>query len=123
LQEAKYLYTSPIDASLRTAVVYPDSTDVVAQDPNSGDCSITTDNADHTSTAYHLLGQTATATDQRGVVHSYTYDSAGRLSADEVTNFGRTDQNVDQTINEPNSGDTTSGIPGEFRGHDPILTH
>jgi hypothetical protein len=31
-------------------------------------------------------------------VHSYDYDAAGRWSADRVTNFGSTDQNVAPTV-------------------------
>ena len=62
-----YLYTSPINASWQTGVVYPDDT---------------TGHLDRTSTAYDRLGRTTSTTDQRGVVHSYSYDSAGRLSED-----------------------------------------
>ena len=32
---------------------------------------------DHTSTTYDRLGRTLTTTDQRGVVHTYSYDAAG----------------------------------------------
>ena len=52
---------------------------------------------DHTSTAYDLLGRTVTATDQRGVTHTCVYDSAGRLSANKVTDFGPSG-NVDTTV-------------------------
>ena len=85
-EATKYLYGSPVNASWQTAVVYPDSTDTVAQDGN-GDWTITA-GADHTSTTYDWLGQTTSTTDQRGVVHSYVYDSAGRVSYDTVTSFG-----------------------------------
>jgi len=43
---------------------------------------------DQVKTAYDRLGRTATTTDQRGVVHTYTFDTAGRLSADTATNLG-----------------------------------
>ena len=38
--------------------------------------------------SYDRLGRTTSTTDQRGVVHEYTFDSAGRLSADTVTSLG-----------------------------------
>ena len=97
-EATKYLYTSAVDASLQTAEVDPDSTDVVSQDPNTLDWSITS-GTDHTSTTYDLMGRTVTATDERGVVHTYSYDSAGRLSADTVTSFGPSGA-VDETVNE-----------------------
>jgi YD repeat-containing protein len=50
-EATKYLYTSAVDASLQTAEVDPDSTDVVSQDPNTLDWSITS-GTDHTSTTY-----------------------------------------------------------------------
>jgi YD repeat-containing protein len=93
-----YVYQSPDDASLVTAVIAADSTDAVSQDAATGDWSITTDHGDHTSTTYDWLGRTASTTDQRGVVHAYSYDPAGRLAADTVTSLGRADQNVDGTV-------------------------
>ena len=85
-EATKYFYGSPVNASWQTAVVYPDSTDTVAQNGN-GDWTITA-GSDHTSTAYNWLGQQTSTTDQRGVVHGYVYDSAGRVSYDTVTSFG-----------------------------------
>ena len=52
--------------------------------------TITTDNGDHTSTTYDRLGRTISTTDQRGVVHTYSFDTAGRVSADTVTSLGST---------------------------------
>ena len=43
---------------------------------------------DHVSTQYDRLGRTVSTTDQRGVVHTYTFDTAGRLSADTATSLG-----------------------------------
>lgn len=40
------------------------------------------------STEYDWLGRTTSTTDQRGVVHEFSYDFAGRLSADTVTSLG-----------------------------------
>ena len=97
-EETRYLYQSPNDASLQTAVVSPDSTDVLSQDPATGRWSIATDNGDHTSTSYDWQGRTVSATDQRGVVHAYSYDSAGRLAADTVTSLGRAGENVDGAV-------------------------
>ena len=87
-QATKYLYESEIDASWQTAVVYPDSTDVLSQNQTTRVWSITTDNGDHVSTSYDRLGRVATKTDQRGVEHTCVYDSAGRLAHDRVTDLG-----------------------------------
>ena len=56
-----------------------------------------TGSTDHTSTTYDRLGRTVTTTDQRGVVHTYSYDTAGRLSADTATDLGET-EGVDGSI-------------------------
>jgi RHS repeat-associated protein len=87
-QATKYLYQSQINASWQTAVVYPDSTDVLSQNQTTSVWSITTDNGDHVSASYDRLGRTTTKTDQRGVEHTYVYDSAGRLAHDRVTDLG-----------------------------------
>ncbi len=89
-QATKYLYESAFNASWQTAAVYPDTTDVLAQDPTTKVWTITTDNGDHVSTAYDRIGRTTATTDQRGVVHTFSYDSAGRLAADTVTDLGTT---------------------------------
>ncbi|NLE39212.1 MAG: hypothetical protein GX621_14410, partial [Pirellulaceae bacterium] len=86
-QATKYLYTSPVNAAWQTAEIYPDSEDVLSQN-GDGTWSFTDDNGDHVSTAYDRLGRTIETTDQRGVVHAYTFDTAGRLAADTVTSFG-----------------------------------
>jgi RHS repeat-associated protein len=44
--------------------------------------------SDYVSTAFDLAGRPTSRTDQRGTVHTYTYDSAGRLEKDGVTAFG-----------------------------------
>jgi RHS repeat-associated protein len=74
-QETKYLYESPINVSWPTSIIYPDSSDV----NSSG-----TDQEKYT---YDRLGRRLTFTDQRGVVHTYTYDGAGRFAKDAVTTF------------------------------------
>jgi YD repeat-containing protein len=78
-QTTKYLYTSVINASWQTAVVYPDSTDSLSQDPATKIWTVNS-GADHVSTTYDLMGRVTGTTDQRGVVHQYTFDSASRLS-------------------------------------------
>jgi YD repeat-containing protein len=101
----KYLYastyggtTAAINASWQTAVVYPDSADTTTQNAN-GDWTITTDLGGHTSTTYDWLGRTTSMTDQRGVAHTYLYDSAGRLRADTVDLTGEhSGQNVDNAV-------------------------
>jgi YD repeat-containing protein len=97
-EATRYLYQSPENATWVTAVVAPDSTDVLSQDSDTGVWSITTDNGDHTSTTYDWLGRVTSTTDERGVVHEYTYDSAGRLSADTVTSLGLSGQDVDGAV-------------------------
>ena len=99
-QEAtRYLYGSTINASWQTGVVYPDSTDVLSQDSTTNLWTITTDTGDHTSTTYDRLGRTTSTTDERGVEHDYTFDTAGRLSADTVNLTGvRSGQNVDDSV-------------------------
>ena len=69
-------------------MVYPDSTDVLSQNGTTKVWTITTDNGDHVSTSYDRLGRVTSTTDQRGVVHDYTFDTAGRLAADTVTDLG-----------------------------------
>jgi YD repeat-containing protein len=54
-----------------------------------------TSGEDHVSYTYDRLGRRLTATDQRAVVHTYEFDSAGRLSADKVTNCP---SGVDSTV-------------------------
>jgi len=82
-QATKYLYGSSVNASWQTVVVYPDSDDVLTQGVD-GTWSFTTDNGDHVSTDYDRSGRVVGTTDQRGVVHEYVFDSAGRLEADTV---------------------------------------
>ena len=43
---------------------------------------------DVTTTDYDRLGRQTVFSDQRGVTHQYTYDTAGRLSANTVTSLG-----------------------------------
>jgi YD repeat-containing protein len=89
-QATRYLYTSAPNASWPTATVYPDSTDVLSQNSTTKVWTITTDNGDHVSTSYDRLGRATGVTDQRGVVHAYSFDSAGRPSADTVADLGST---------------------------------
>ena len=96
-QKTKYLYTSTVNASWQTGVVYPDSADTLSQNSTTKVWTITTDTGDHTATAYDQLGRTTSTTDQRGVTHDFTFDSAGRLSLDKVTNLG-TSGIVDDSI-------------------------
>ena len=46
------------------------------------------DGADRVTTVYDQLGRTTETTDQRAVEHDFTFDSAGRLSADTATSLG-----------------------------------
>jgi YD repeat-containing protein len=82
-----YAYTSPYNASRPTAVAYPDMAPaMVSVDPNT--LVVTLSGSDYVSTAFDLAGRPVSRTDQRGTVHTYTYDSAGRLEKDGVTTAG-----------------------------------
>ena len=47
---------------------------------------------------YDWLNRKTTSTDQRGVVHAYSYDAVGRLIVDAVTSLGRAEENVDGSV-------------------------
>jgi len=97
-EATEYIYACPYNGSLQTAVVYPDDTaDNPAQNSTTLDWTISENGGDHTETTYDRLGRTVTTTDQRGVVHTYGYDAAGRLSDDAVTNWGSSGV-VDETV-------------------------
>ncbi len=85
-QATKYLYTSAINGAWQTGVVYPDSEDELQQDA-SGVWSFTEngDLGDHTSTDYDRTGRTISTTDQRGVVHEYSYGESGTPAAGRPT--------------------------------------
>ena len=63
-----YAYTDPYNGSLQTSETDPGQ------------------NA--TLTTYDPLGRTLSTTDQRGVVHEYVYDPAGRVTLDMATSLG-----------------------------------
>ena len=98
-QVTRYFYASDLP-SLSTAAagwtgnelvatVYPDcslSKATVLTDVQAG----TTAGNDIVAETYYANGAKATATDQRGVVHTYLYDNLGRETDDEVTSLGFT---------------------------------
>ena len=67
---------------LLRATIFPDSTDTYT-DNGVGSRSIS--GTDHKKYTYYCNGARKTATDQRGVVHEYTYDGLGRLILDAAT--------------------------------------
>jgi RHS repeat-associated protein len=75
-QITRYLYESPLNGSFVTSTIYPDSSDT------------TSSGTDQVKVTRDRLGRTLTSTDQRGVVHTYSYDTAGRLLSDSVTSLG-----------------------------------
>jgi YD repeat-containing protein len=93
-----------MDASLLTATVYPDSTDSLSAD--SAGAWVIDSGSDHTSATYDGLGRALTSTDQRGVVHGYGYDSAGRLKSDAVTTLP---SGVDDSIRRIDRADLIRG--------------
>jgi len=94
-QETKYVYASALDGELVTAVAYPESSSTLSD--SSGYWEITA-GTDHVAYTYDRLGRKVTAADQRGVVHTYEYDSAGRLSKDKVTSVPTGDDHFDGTV-------------------------
>ncbi|MBA3935992.1 MAG: RHS repeat-associated core domain-containing protein [Planctomycetes bacterium] len=72
-QTTKYLYTAPANAHWVTNIIYPDSSDTGSSGTNQ------------VKATFDRLGRRLTGTDQRGVVHAYAYDGAGRAQADSVT--------------------------------------
>jgi hypothetical protein len=65
-QATKYLYTSTINASWQTAVVYPDSTDTV-QSNADGSWSIAS-GSDLVSTTYDRLGEKLLSDDRKAAM-------------------------------------------------------
>ena len=97
LQKTYYVYGDAVSAARPTKVVYPDTQDTVSGDNANDGYIISVSGSDHVSITYDRLGRKATVTDQRGVVHAYSYDSSGRFLADAVTSLG-TSGNVDNTV-------------------------
>jgi len=56
-----------------------------AATPATGTIKVKRLGADVVRTTYDRLGRVTTVTDQRGVVHTYSYDAAGRLASDAAT--------------------------------------
>jgi RHS repeat-associated protein len=72
-QVTKYYYTETFDAKLPTHTVYPDSTST----PSSG--------TDLVKREYNVDGSLKKLTDQRGVIHEYTYNERRQLVFDKAT--------------------------------------
>lgn len=72
-QVTRYLYEDTVHASLVTNTIYPDSSDT------------TSSGGDQIKNAYNLDGSLATMTDQRGVVHTYVYNTRRQLELDRAT--------------------------------------
>lgn len=81
-QVTDYKYEDNYNARLVTKTIYPD-----------GDAA--DDNVQHT---YYLNGRLSTKIDQRGTVHSYSYNNRLQLEFDDVTSLGSTGHNVDGTV-------------------------
>jgi YD repeat-containing protein len=82
-QITKHLYDDAVNKSRPTSIIYPDSTDTTATGTNQ------------IKVSYDRLGRTVTKKDQRGVLHTYVFDSAGRRIADQVTGLPTT---VDSSV-------------------------
>jgi uncharacterized delta-60 repeat protein/RHS repeat-associated protein len=87
-QETVYLYGDDVDRSRVSYTLYPDSTSTYSVNSTTGVGSISS-GSDHVHVAYDRLGRVLSSTDQRGVVHGYTYvpndqSGAGKLAVDSV---------------------------------------
>ena len=79
---------------LLRGIIFPDSGDTVSTPIGSGSISGT----DHVTYTYYCNGARATATDQRAVVHTYTYDDLNRLTADAATSVPGQTYAVDAAV-------------------------
>jgi uncharacterized delta-60 repeat protein/RHS repeat-associated protein len=80
---------------------YIDDNDLLYQvqypDPTSGTNTSTGTYNQSEGYTYDALGEQLTYTDRNGTKHQYSYDALGRMTADNITNFG---SGVDQTVSE-----------------------
>jgi RHS repeat-associated protein len=89
-QSTKFSYDSAIDHSWVTDTIYPDSDDTSTTDGTDG-------LYDRVETDFDRLGRKTSEKDQRGVTHTFTYDSAGRFSSDSI-GTGSLPNGVDGTV-------------------------
>jgi len=76
------------------AIIYPDST--ATYNPNAAPGSRIA-GPDHVRFTHDRQGRRIATKDQRGVEHTYTFDSVDRLQADKITAWDNS-SNVDQTV-------------------------
>jgi len=76
-QRTKFFYDSAIDKSWVTDTIYPDSDDTSTSNGTDG-------LYDRVETSFDRLGRKTIETDQRGVTHTFTYDTSGRLFSDSI---------------------------------------
>ncbi len=79
-----YVYNDPLNPNQATDVIYPDSIDAPPSYIGGTGAATITD-TDHVHYTFDQFGRTLTATDQRGVTHTYTYDAAGDMICDTVS--------------------------------------
>jgi len=107
-QVTRYIYSGDLNAThqgspvprgdLLRAVVYPDNTPENTSTASIINALNTNTSGDFVEFTYYASGAQHTKTDQRGVVHDYSYDSLGRVTEDTVTSLGRPNQYVDSTV-------------------------
>lgn len=76
-QRTKFFYDSVIDKSWATDTIYPDSDDTSTSNGTDG-------LYDRVETSFDRLGRKTSETDQRGVTHTFSYDTSGRLFSDSI---------------------------------------
>ena len=74
-QVTKNLYEDSVSASRVTSMIYPDSNDT------------TSGGSDQVKYDYHVDGSLNTMTDQREVIHTYTYNTRRQQELDRITNL------------------------------------
>jgi RHS repeat-associated protein len=93
-QETRYIYAFEMGIDgceiprpeLLLAVIYPDSDDTISGALGAGQLAAGNDQVvDRVSYTYYCNGALKTASDQRGVVHTYSYDFLNRLTDDAAT--------------------------------------
>ena len=85
-QVTRCFYNDRVNASWMTEKIYPDSIDTVA----GGD--------DQVKYTYNVDGSLRTMTDQRQVVHTYSYNTRRQIILDAATSLGSVDEGVDNNV-------------------------
>ncbi len=119
-QTTQYQSSSTVDARWITKTIYPDSA------------------ADADTVVYDTMGRVTSRTDPRGIVHTYTFDAAGRPSTDQATTIpavvDATVQRIERTYDDlsrvlmissyavPTGGTVQNQVAYTYGGFGQVLT-